>query len=270
MIRTFFKYSLAALSLAALPSLVQADERFFTYVNESETIPENSWEFEQWVTHQNTRKEGDYAQWNFRSEIEYGITNALTTALYLNWDSTRSENMPGKEDVHETTFKGVSSEWFYQVLNPLLDPVGMGLYGEYTTDGIDHELEGKIIFSKPVNDFIFAAHAEYEAEWEREDGEIEREAYLSFAAGAAYRLNPHWSVGVEARNKSAYPDGLNLSGQEFQTWNVGPNVHYGSAKWWATFTVFPQVWGNGDGGSGGRNLSHEESIEMRMIFGILF
>jgi hypothetical protein len=30
------------------------------------------------------------------------------------------------------------------------------------------------------------------------------------------------------------------------------------------------VWGNGDGSSGGRNLAHEESIEMRMIFGILF
>lgn len=256
-----------ALSLFSAPQ-AKADERYFSYVYEADVMAEGKWEFEQWVTHQNGREEGDYAAWNLRSEIEYGLTPFLTTALYLNWDSVRSENMPGKEDTQETDFKGVSSEWTYQLLNPVLDPVGLALYGELTSDGIDYEAEGKILLSKAFRDFVVAANAVYEAEWEREDGKTEREATLQLLAGVAYKLSPQWSVGIEARNKSAYPDGLNLSGQEFQTWNVGPNVHYGSPKWWATFTVLPQVWGNGDGSRGGRNLEHEEQVEVRLLVGI--
>jgi len=268
MIRKALQGTILAALLCCGANTAAADERFFTYVYEADAMAEGQWEFEQWVTNQNGRKEGDYSQWNFRSEFEYGITSALTTALYLNWDSTRSENMPGEDDINDTTFKGVSSEWTYQVLNPILDPVGFSLYGEVTTDGVDVEAEGKLIVSKVIDDIVLAANAEYEAEWEDEDGFTEKEAYLSFYLGVAYRFSPQWSVGLEARNKSAYPDGLDLSGQEFQTWNVGPNLHYGAKDWWATFTVLPQVWGNGDGSSGGRNLGHEEEVEVRLIVGV--
>ena len=254
--------------LISATSNVAADERYFSYSYETSVLPEGQFEFEQWITNENGREDGDYSQWDLRSEIEYGVTDRYSSALYLNWEATRSEGTGG-EDVGDTKFKGVSWENVYQILNPNLDPVGFAVYGEVTTDGIDYELEGKLLFSKPIGKFLLATNAIYEMEWEREDNKTEREAVLEFTAGVAYKLTPQWSVGLEARNKSAYPGGLNLSDQEFQTWSVGPNVHFGSPKWWATFTVLPQVWGNGDGSEGGRQLVHEESIEVRLLVGIM-
>ncbi len=257
---------LGAVMIFSAPAF--ADERYFSYSYETSVLPEGQFEFEQWVTNQNGKEDGDFSQWVLRSEIEYGVTDKYSSALYLNWEATRSEGT-GEEDSQNTEFKGISWENVYQLLNPNLDPIGMGIYGELSTDGIDYELEGKLLLSKPVGKFMLAANAIYEAEWEREDNRTEEEATLEFTGGVAYKLSPKWSIGIEARNKSAYPGGLDLSGQEFQSWSVGPNVHYGNPKWWATFTVLPQVWGNGDGSAGSRQLVHEESIEVRLLVGIL-
>lgn len=255
--------------IVGFSTISNADERPFTYVYEAEVLPEGEVEIEQWITNQSKREEGDYSAWNFRTELEFGVTNQYQTALYLNFDSIRSENMPDKEDVHDTDFKGISWENTYQLLNPNLDSVGLATYLEYTTDALDHELEGKLLLSKPLGDFILAANAVYEAEWEKEDGSYEKEASLQFVGGVSYKLSPKWSTGIEFRNKSAYPDGLNLSGQEYQTWSVGPNIHYGNSRWFGTLTILPQVWGNGDGSNNNRQLAHEESVEVRLIIGAL-
>lgn len=266
----FFGTLLLGLITGILPlNGASADERHFTYSYEASVLPKGQWEIEQWVTNENGKEDGDYSQWDLRTEFEYGLTDRLMTAIYLNVESTRSEGVTGEDDENEAKFKGVSSEWFYQLSNPHLDSVGTALYGEVTTDGIDVELEGKFIVSKEFNNIVLAFNAIYEAEWEREDNETEKEATLEFTAGGAYKFDPNWSAGLEVRNKSAYPGDLNLGGQEFQSWSVGPNIHYGDQKWWGTFTILPQVWGNGDGSEGGRQLVHEESIEVRLIFGVL-
>ncbi len=266
---TMRKIALALVGLLiSCVSLASADERFFTYSYEANVLPEGTWEYEQWITNQNGKEQGDYSEWNLRSEFEYGLTERLTTALYLNLDSTRADGVEGEES--ETKFKGISSEWLYQLVNPNLNPVGVGLYGEVSTDGIDLELEGKLLFSQQWDEWVAAANLIYEAEWEKEDGETEKEAVFEQTVGLAYRITPQWSLGLEARHKAAYPDGLNLSGREFQTVSVGPNIHYGAPKWWATLTVMPQVWGDGDGAESNRNLVHEESVETRLIFGVFF
>ena len=251
-----------------VPSMGMADERLFTYSYEAEILPEGTAEFEQWITNQSGKEDGDYTEWNFRSEFEFGVTQNYMTSFYINLDDVRSEGVTGVEEDRGTDFKGISWENVYQLLNPNLDPVGLAAYLEYTSDGIDHELESKILLSKPVTDKLtLAVNAVYEMEWEKENGEQEKEAEFEVDGGASYKVAPKWNVGVEFRNKTAYPGGLDLSGQEFNSWSVGPNVHYGSPTWWGTFTVLPQVWGNGDGASGGRQLVHEESMEVRLIFG---
>lgn len=255
-----------AIALFALPA--RADERFFTYSYQADVLPEGEAEFEQYLTNQSGKEHGDYSEWNFRSAIEYGITSRLMTAFYLNWDSLRQDGSPGEDSENNTDFRGVSSEWIYQFLNPNLDPIGLAVYAEYSTDGIDQELEGKLLISKRLESWELATNVAYEAESEKEGGQREREATLILSAGAAYKLSKNWSAGLELRNKTAYPGGLDLSGQEYQVWSVGPNIKYGASKWWATLTVLPQVWGNGDGSKGSRQLEHEESLETRLIFGI--
>jgi hypothetical protein len=266
------KLPFAALAAASLVS-ARADERFFTYVYESEVLPKGAWEFEQWLTYRKGFPEGDrdFTQhiWDFREEIEYGMTERLSTALYLNFrqDQVVAREM-GLEDSSEFSFKGISAELKYQLFNPNKQPVGLALYFEPTYNGNEQELEYKVLLSKNFGDkWILAANAVYEQEWEQEEGETKKESVLEFTAGAAYRLTPHWSVGLEGRYHAVY-EGIGLDDHLGTGWFLGPNVHYGSSKWWATFTVLPQIAGNPS--DGGINRTEHQTFETRLIVGINF
>ena len=267
------KLLLSIVSLAAGLVTARADERFFTYVYDADVLPKGKWEFEQWLTYRQGYPGGDrnYSQhiWDFREEVEYGVTDRLSVAGYLNFRSDQLvARTEGFEDSSEFSFKGVSAEIKYQLLNPNKKPVGLALYFEPTYNGNEQELEYKVLFSKNIGDnWVLAANATYEQEWEQEDGETEKESVLEFTAGAAYRLTPHWSVGVEGRYHSVY-EGLGLNDHLGTGWFVGPNVHYGSAKWWATLTVLPQVAGHPS--DGGLNRTEHQTFETRLIFGINF
>src|SRR5262245_7316348 len=82
------KMNLAALccSLSLLPAA--ATERYFTYTYEPETMPKGVLEYEQWVTLAAGRDsevgQENYRNWQFREELEYGVTDNYTVALYLN------------------------------------------------------------------------------------------------------------------------------------------------------------------------------------------
>ena len=87
--------SLLAGTLAA--SRGRADERRFTYVYEPETLPARAFEVENWVTlgagRDATVGQDNYRSWNFRQELEYGMTDWYAAALYLN-EQTQSYDDP--------------------------------------------------------------------------------------------------------------------------------------------------------------------------------
>ena len=251
----------------------RADERFFTYVYDADVLPKGRWEFEQWLTYRKGFPGGDrrYSNhiWDFREEIEYGLTEKLSTALYLNFRSEQTvARETGLSDSDAFKFKGVSAEFKYQLINPHTKPVGLALYFEPTYNGNEQELEYKAILSKNIGDnWVLAANVSYEQEWEKEDGETKKESVLEFTAGAAYRFTPNWSLGLEGRYHSVY-EGIGLNEHLGTGWFVGPNVHYGSSKWWATLTVLPQV--SGHPSDGGINLIEHQTFETRLIFGLNF
>ena len=107
---------LAVFGLAAgiclIPSpQATATERLFTYSYEPETMPEGAMEFEQWVTlrTQRTKKIGqeNFNLWELREELEYGVTDNYTLALYLNMEAESYRNALD-EDVSDFSFKGLS------------------------------------------------------------------------------------------------------------------------------------------------------------------
>lgn len=249
----------------------QADERLFTYSYEADVLPKGAWEFEQWLTGRFAKDDGDYAAWDFREEIEHGLTDKLTTALYLNFTSEYSSHVPadgtGDETEHEFEFEGVSSEWKYQLLNPYKDLFGLLAYGEVTYSGEELELEQKVVLQKNITDkLIGVANATVEEEWEFEDDETEQEYKLEFTTGLAYKFHPQWSVGVELRNIREFDED---GSQENSAWFLGPNVHYAKGNWWATLTVLPQIHGTPDTED---NLALEdyERLEVRLLVGINF
>ena len=127
-------------SLLAPFLAARADERLFTYVQEAEVLPKGGLEFEQWLTHRRGKANGVFAAWDFREELEYGLTDRLTVAGYLNFKSTHSEGVTDSKGVPQTDesgieFEGVSTELKYQLLNPNTKPIGLLLYGEATYNG---------------------------------------------------------------------------------------------------------------------------------------
>jgi hypothetical protein len=262
----------AALVASALP-IAHADERYFTYNQEAEVIPVGRWEFEQWLTYRKGFPEGDRQFsdhiWDFREEIEYGLTERLSGSVYLNF---RQEQFlareEGLQDVSDFSFKGVSAELKYQLLNPNKKPVGLALYFEPTYNGDEIELEEKLILSKNFGDkWVAAANASFEQEWEKEEGKTEKESVLEFTAGVAYRFTPHWSAGLEGRYHSVY-EGHGFNELLGAGWFAGPNVHYGSSKWWTTLTVLPQI--SGHPSDGGINITEHQTFEVRLLVGINF
>ena len=257
-----------ALALAlAVPLGARADERLFTYVSEADVVPKGEWEFEQWLTHRNDRGSGVFSAWDIREEIEYGLLDNLSTALYLNFRQQSSDGVDGLPDRSEFKFRGVSTELKWRLLNPNIQPIGLTLYLEPRYSGDEFELEEKIILQKNFGEkWTTAFNVVFEQEWEFESGGTERELTLELAAGVSYRLSPHWAVGVEGRNHREFED-MDFGKRSHSAWFVGPNLHYGSAGWWATLTVLPQVAGD-PATRDGLHLRSHERVEVRLIFGL--
>ena len=271
---SFLAPSLCAAVLAgiSLPGSANADERFFTYsYDASNILPKGGLEFEQWLTYRGQKEDGVYARWDIREEIEYGVTDRYTTAIYLNFRNTHSDiSEAAGDEVDEFEFKGVSSEHKYQLLNPHTDPLGFLLYGEVTTDGDELELEEKLIFSKFFGEddkWNAAFNVIFEQEWEYEAVETGEESVLELTAGLSYRLTPNWAVGLEARNHRVF-EGL-FQAEEADAYFVGPNVHFGTGKWWATLTVLPQVYGTPET-TDNLELGEHTRVEVRLIAGYNF
>src|SRR3954469_6201577 len=180
---------LAALMVCAGAATARAEERKFTYSYEAKTLPKGSWEFEQWATLETGKKEGSWDRLNLREEIEYGITDRLTTAIYLNSRYQANSGVPGFDDEHHFGFESMSSEWKYKLSDPSADVVGSLLYGELSFSNHEYEIEAKLVLSKNVGPFTFAYNFIYEAEVEEEADESPAwrwEHLISNTLGASY------------------------------------------------------------------------------------
>ena len=257
-------------SVLGMAATAVADERKFTYSYESKVLPQGTWEFEQWATLRARQETGHVQVWQFREEIEYGLTDRLTTALYLNWEYEAVRGVPGVENEHEVEFETVSLEAKYKLLDATADPVGLLLYAELAAGSEERELELKLIVDKQVGAFRFAYNLilEFEQEEEEEpsgETEWEKESVLMHTFGVSYQANPNFAVGAEAYFHQAFEG--TFQEQEHLAFFVGPNVHVSTSFGWLTLTVLRQM---------DRGEDHElvldglTKYEVRLIVGVNF
>jgi hypothetical protein len=256
--------------LLGLAATAVADERKFTYSYESKVLPQGTWEFEQWATLRTRVEQGHVQVWQFREEIEYGLTDRLTTALYLNWEYEAIRGVNGVENEHEVEFETVSSEWKYKVLDAAADPVGLLLYAEVAVGSEEQELEFKLIVDKQIGAFRLAYNyvVEFEREEEEEpngEKEWEKESAILHTFGISYQANPNFAVGAEAFFHQAFEG--TFKEQEHLAFFVGPNIHVATHGWWATLTVLRQI-DRGDDSE--LVLDGLTEYEARLIVGINF
>lgn len=260
----------------ALGAKLQADERLFGYSYLAEVLPKGDAEFEQWITNLQGHEQGIFSRWQLREELEAGLTDRLSASLYLNLNSVYESQWDPATDVVTTTneleFDGISTEWKYLVLSPDTDKLGLLLYFEPRYSSTEFELEAKVVLQKNLGEnWVAAMNLIGENEYQYTANSQETVGKGSVSTGLAYRVTPKASIGLEVVNDRTWPDQWGY--EAWNTWYAGATYHYAAPKWWATFTLLPQIHGNPESIAGdGRFLADEDAarVQTRLITGVNF
>jgi len=256
-------------------SFAYAGEGVFGWIYSLDLQPKGSLEFEQRLQLNQQQAAGTYEAWTARTELEYGLTNDLQIAGYINSYFTNANQnytnpeacgnsatctagygVPESHDpatpYRKSGIEGGSLEAIYRITNPVTSPVGIGLYLEPTIGKNKNEIEARLLLqSNFIDDRLILAGNVVVANEQLKfigNGNVP-ESMLDFLIGASYRFAPKWSAGVEARFHNDYSS-YNLRNQVQKATFVGPNIHYASKDWWVTGAWRYQLNGNtcmGDG-----------------------
>jgi hypothetical protein len=247
------KLSLRILFLWMLPTTAAlAGARHFTFLYEAPTSAPGSIESENWITWQRVTNPERSDQIGFRHEIEIGVTDRLQASIYfVDWSYAR--------DRKQSTFNysGSAIELIYNLTNPVIDPVGLSIYGEISGGRQHFELESKLIAQKNFGPLILDYNLTLEAEWE-EHGLQEHRGEMQQALGASYELSPRISVGLEFLHEFVFPDWRDE--EKIRNVFVGPNVAFRHQNWFVTVAALAQATCTPD----------EADFKVRTIFGFGF
>lgn len=244
-----------------------AQDRLFTYTYQSGVLNKGQREIEVWNTFR-TGKTDYFARLDNRTEFEIGLGKNLQTAFYLNLTTaTKTTSVLGLKSFNTQNEISFSNEWKYKLLDPVANPIGLALYGEYGIGGNEYELEGKVIVDKKIGAVTLAANAVYEMELEPEyagtEFELEAEEHkadLNFSA--AYALNPKFNLTMESAFRNVFAAGQ----LEHSALYAGLGLSYVQDNFFINFTVLPQLksFKGGDANST-VNLNEFEKVQCRLL-----
>lgn len=274
-----------------LATAVNAGEGSFGWVTTLDLQPKGTWEFEQRV--QLARgHEGKYDLWQARTELEYGLSNDIQLAAYLNTSSvyasqnyadgsTAGWGVPGSaadsSSYRRSRVDGVSLEGIWRITNPVTSPIGFGIYIEPTFGPVKDAFETRLLVQSNFIDdrLVLAANLVYEIEKIKFDhAELARETVLDLVWGFNYRFASRWTAGLEHRFHNDF-DGYHFNKQTQRAHFVGPNIHYAAKDWWITAAwrkqIGGQCWAPGDAEcSGGKVWDSHGKNEYIVKIGIPF
>ncbi len=247
-----------------------AQDRLFTYTYQSTVLNKGQRELEIWNTLR-TGREDYYTRLDNRSEFEIGMGKNLQTAFYLNLTSitktVKSNSAKLLETEHEISF---SNEWKLKLLDPVANPVGLALYGEYGIGSSEYELEGKLIVDKKIRDFTLAGNAVYELELkpgiENNETEWEKETKNEYYLALGYSFSPKFHITMENAFKNVFEEGI-LNHSALYS---GLGIACVQENFWINFTVLPQVVSFKGETSSNLNLNEFEKIQIRLLFSYVF
>jgi hypothetical protein len=260
-------FSLATLMVAILSTSSLANRRRFTYTYETGVLPKGVLELEIWNTLR-TDKNKFFRGIDHRAELELGLGGSFQTSLYLNMSSTSTYD-PTTGIVTGSEFS-ISNEWKYSISDPVADVLGSALYGEWTLKPDEVELEGKLLLDKQLGSLLIAANAIYEHESLAVGDESEN--IFETTLGLTYLVDENFTIGLEARyhSVSGEEEGATTEEESKSAIFLGPTISYSSEKWWAAFSIMPQI-GLGDnktGTSSPLELEEHEKVEARLLFAV--
>ncbi len=278
-----------AFAVAALFSIISfsasAEESMFAFVYTTDLLPQGGKEIEQWVTWRHQKIGGYYNQLEGRTEFEYGLSDRLQVALYLNYNWTQAyHNGPfgattppeqfsdfavGPDDhFNKTRFVGVSGEAIYRILSPYTDAFGLALYMEPTIGQNFFELENKIILQKNFFDDLLtlAFNFTYAPEFRNLPTDADptvsawqEETDINFGFAASYRFIENWSAGFEFVNEREF-NSFGFYHESNSGYYLGPTIHYGGERFFVTATALWQLpWAS----------SHTDTVPGSLVKGLV-
>ena len=234
--------------------MVFAGERRFAYSYQATTHAPGEWEYEQWVTWKASKGiDSTFDRFDFRHEIELGLTDRLQIGLYLaDWRYQDGRSV----DPDRAEFRDVAVELIYNLTHPVTDPLGLAAYGEVKIGDELLELETKLIAQKDLGPWTLVYNITLEAEWEGDDYE-EDKGVLEQSFGVGYQFSPNFILGGEM-----------LHELEFDDWDetgdyvvyLGPTVTYRSEGWWVVVSPLFQL----------TDVDTEVDFVTRLVLGIDF
>jgi len=227
--------------------------RHFTYVYEAITSPPGSFDLENWITWRtHAPNDRDFDQIDLRHELEFGITDNLQAAIYVaDWNY---QNAIGSDGF---SYSDSAIELIYNLTNPVIDPLGLSIYQQYSFGERFFAWESKVIAQKNFGPLILAYNATLESVWEGKDLR-NREGEVQQALGASYEISPRFSTGLELVHETVFADWrVDESATSFF---VGPNISLRRGTAFITLTALAQA----------TRVVDEPDFQMRTIFGIAF
>ncbi len=218
----FQSLGLACAAVFLLGTSANAGERKFSYSYEAQRYVPGSVELENWVT---WKTDDGFDRFDFRHELEFGITERFQLGLYLvDW---RWQEQNG---VSDASYQDTAIEGIYNFLNPNEDPFGLSLYGEVAVGDDLLEVESKVLLQKNMGPVTLVYNFIIESEWE-EDGLSEVKGEIGNTLGLSYAITPGFGVGIEALHETEITDWKDAEDAAIY---IGPNItgSYGPA--WLT------------------------------------
>jgi hypothetical protein len=244
------KLLLCVLLLGLSLSICPGGVRRFTFIYEANTSAASSLELENSITWQRAAGPDRFDQIDFRHELEYGVTDKFQASLYLaDWFYENDREHSG------FAYSDTAIELIYNLTSPVVDPVGLSIYGELRAGDRLIELESKLIAQKNLGPIILAYNVTLEATWECSEL-TEHEGEFSQALGASYEISPRISVGLELLHEFVLPEWRDE--EKIRNFFIGPNVSYRHRNWFVTVTALAQATDTVD----------EPDFQLRTIFGI--
>jgi hypothetical protein len=194
-----------------------------------------------------------FRQFDFRHEIEFGLTDRLQMAIYLaDWSVLKGDSF----DRDGAVYTGSAVEFLYNLTNPQTSALGSALYEEIKVGDELVSLESKIILEKHLGQLVLAYNVTLEAEWEGEDLE-ERVGEFQQSFGASYEITPQFLVGAEILHEIEFPEWEEAGNSVVF---AGPNASVRVGNWWATATGLVQL----------TDSRSEPNFQLRTIVGYTF
>jgi hypothetical protein len=222
----------------------------------------------------NTLRQGKqdfFSRLDNRTEFEVGLGGNLQTSFYLNLTTKTKTVMEGSQKSTETNYEiGFSNEWKLKLLDPVANPLGLALYGEYGISSNEYELEGKLIIDKKINNLTIAGNATYEREFAPFyiDNQLkwEKEGHVDFNLAFGYALGHGFHLTQENNYKNVYIEKT----LEHSALYSGLGFSYNRENFWVNFTALPQIKSFKEETDNKLDLNKFEKVQFRLLFSYAF